>query len=159
LLLNKLNPPILQKPTEETAGNIIKILCSSVNIDELVQSLLQNPTVYTAFFTAILDAANKELNNVSRRTEPSVLRNRGYDGMSSDGWMAEVIGELSSRCPTVFQVLSSLIDLEYNYDKKVASTCLIYGLIMFRRCHELSRIQRINTILLTKGNANHTVSV
>lgn len=61
-----------------------------------MQSLLQNPTVYTAFFTAILDAANKELNNVSRRTELSVLRNRGCDGMSSAGWMDEVIGELSS---------------------------------------------------------------
>lgn len=148
-----------QAEQKDVAENLIKTLCSSVNLDSLVQDLLQNPMVYTAFLNTILKAINNELTNVARRTEPSVLRNRGYRGMSATGWITEIIGELSSRCPTVFKILSSLIELEYNYEKKVVPTCLIYGLIMFKRCHELSRIQRINTILLTDGNTNHSVSV
>lgn len=55
---------------------------------------------------------------------------------SATGWITEIIRELSSRCPTVFKILSSLIKLEYNYEKKVVPTCLIYGLIMFKRCHK-----------------------
>lgn len=33
----------------------------------------------------------------------------------------------------------------------------MYAVLMFRRCHELSSIQRINTVLLAEGNANREV--
>ena len=37
-----------------------------------------------------LDLANKELIEIARRSEPSVLRKRSYDGMSEINWMAVV---------------------------------------------------------------------
>ncbi len=36
--------------------------------------------------------------------------------------------------------------------------CLIYGIVMFLRCHELSRIQRINSALLIEGHTSVNVS-
>ena len=103
--------------------------------------------------------ANKELLQVARRSEPSVLRKRGYDGMSAEVWMTEVMDELSSRCPVVKTILPSLLDHAYNPEKKTPAISLIYGIIMFLRCHKLSRIQRINSVLLTHGQASVNVSV
>ena len=103
--------------------------------------------------------ANQELVEIGRRSEPSVLRERSYNGMSQINWMAEVNAELSTRCPIVSYVLETFLQTDCYPEKKLPALCLIYGIIMFLRCHELSRAQRINTILLTKGNASTKVSV
>ena len=100
----------------------------------------------------MLKVPNNELMNVARRDMPSVLRKRSYDGLSQDNWMTEVTHELSTRCPTVAQVLSTLLGCDLAFPgKHLPPICLIYSIIMFMRCKELSRIQRINTILLTEG--------
>lgn len=107
----------------------------------------------------LLNEANKELVNVARRDEPSVLRDRTYSGLSQETWMVEIVNELSTRCPTVAEILSSLLDCSMgNPEKKLPPLCLIYSIIMFMRCHELSRVQRINTVLLTEGKASSNVS-
>ena len=107
----------------------------------------------------LLRKANKELVNVARRDEPSVLRDRTYSGLSQETWMVEIVNELSTRCPTVAEILSSLLDCSMvNPEKKLPPICLIYSIIMFMRCHELSRVQRINTVLLTEGKASSNVS-
>ena len=102
--------------------------------------------------------ANKELIDVARRSQPSVLRQRRFVGMSSDTWMLQVIEELSTRCPTVNSIQCALLESEILPDKKNPAICLIYGIINFLRCHELSRIQRINSVMLTKGQASVNVS-
>ena len=107
----------------------------------------------------MIDKANKELIEVARRTEPSVLRERSYEGMAADNWMSDVRNELSTRCPVVNNILSVLLDTGYKSEKKEAALCLIYGIIMYLRCHELSRIQRINSILLTHVQAPVNVSL
>ena len=106
----------------------------------------------------VLYKANKELIDVARRTEPSVLRQRGYDGMSSDRWMSEVLEELATRCPVTNGILSTLLESSIYPEKKLPAVCLIYGIIMFLRCHELSRIQRINSVLLIEGQSSVNVS-
>ena len=107
----------------------------------------------------VMSKANEELIEIARRSEPSVLRKRSYEGMSNENWMTEVMNELSTRCPVVSDILSKLLDIMYRPEKKIPAACLIYGIIMFMRCHELSQIQRINTILLTQGHASTTVSI
>ncbi|KAK2552722.1 hypothetical protein P5673_026131 [Acropora cervicornis] len=59
-----------------------------------------------------------------------------------------------TACPTVYNFLSRVMQLEVNTDKKLAPMTLIYAIIMFTRCKELSRVQRVNTVLLTEGNAS-----
>ena len=72
----------------------------------------------------IIDKANKELVEVARRTEPSVLRGRSYEGMATDNWMSDVKNELSTRCPVVNNILSVLLDTEYKSEKKEPALCL-----------------------------------
>jgi hypothetical protein len=114
--------------------------------------------LYILQTSQILSEANKELIEVARRTNPSVLRRRSYDGMSAEGWMTEVLDEIATRCPVVNNILSTLLESSIDTRKKNPVICLIYGIIMFLRCHELSRIQRINSVLLVEGQASLNVS-
>ena len=66
----------------------------------------------------MIDKANKELDEVGRQTEPSVLRERSYEGMATDNWMSDVKNELSTKCPVVNNILSVLLDTGYNSEKK-----------------------------------------
>ena len=110
-------------------------------------------------FNTVMKMANQELVEIARRSEPSVLHDRSYNGMAQINWMTEVNAELSTRSPIVSYILETLLQTDCYPEKKLPALCLIYGIIMFLRCHELSRAQRINTILLTKGNASTKVSV
>ena len=69
----------------------------------------------------------------------------------------EIVQEMEKSCPFTYKALSVMIDEQYNREKKIAPLSLIYSIIMFRRCHELSRLQRINTMLLAESDANTEV--
>ena len=106
----------------------------------------------------VLSVANKELIEVCRRSAPSVLRLRSYEGLSSEHWLSEVLNEMALRCPMVFKILSCLFECDIYPQKKNPAMCLIYGIMLFMRCHELSRIQRINSVMLIEGHASVNVS-
>ncbi len=93
---------------------------------------------------------------IARRTEPSVLQKRCHKGLQT--WMTEIMNELSARCPVVTAILSKLLELNHFPEKKIPAASLIYGIMTFLRCHELSRVQRINTALLIQGQASTNVS-
>lgn len=103
--------------------------------------------------SSLMNQVDRELVEVTRRGTNSVLRSRGYLGLSTLN-LSEITKEIQTLCPTVFRVLSRMILLDQNPEKKTAPLALLYGLIVFQRCHELSRIQRVNTALLTKGEAS-----
>ncbi|XP_028418118.1 uncharacterized protein LOC114543248 [Dendronephthya gigantea] len=102
----------------------------------------------------VLIEANKELIEVARRSDESVLRQRNYYGLSCEDWMSDVVKEMATRCPTVHKFLCGLLESSIYPAKKNPAICLIYGIVMFLRCHELSRIQRINSVLLIEGQAS-----
>ena len=105
-----------------------------------------------------LQEVETELINLARRDTLSTLRNRAYGGLCEENWMTGVTNELLLRCPTLAKILSSLLDYDLsNPGKKLPPMCLIYAIVLFWRCHELSKIQRINTILLTEGRATTNV--
>ena len=54
--------------------------------------------------------------------------------------------------------LAALLDTNIQPETKHSAICLIYGIVMFLRCHEISRIQRINFTLLIQGQASVNVS-
>ena len=94
-----------------------------------------------------------------RRTEPSVLRKRDYNGLSNTAWMDEVIEEIKRRSPMeLWKILCAMMDYNLNPTKKLAPICMLYGMIMFENCDELTRIQRINTVLLMQGQATTQVT-
>lgn len=106
----------------------------------------------------ILCKIDAELVEIARRETKSVLRNRGYPGLSSFSF-EEIVSEMQSLCPTVFKILSLMLQLDIKPEKNTAPLFLIYGIVMFKRFHELSRIQRLNTVLLADGNASKEVSI
>ena len=87
----------------------------------------------------------------------SVLRRKDFDAMSSFS-LENILKELRTMCPVTFTSLSQMLDLDCGNEKKVAPLCLIYRVLMFRRCHELSLIQRLITILLADSDANTEVN-
>lgn len=105
-----------------------------------------------------LSKIDRELVQVARRETKSVLRDRGYPGLSNFTF-EEILAEMRSHCPTVFTILSKMIQLDLNRDKNNAPLALIYGIVMFKRFHELSRVQRLNTVLLYSGNASKEVRI
>ena len=98
----------------------------------------------------------KKFLEVARRLTESVLRDRGFPGRSTLNF-EDIVKKVEMQCPTLFKLLSQIIQLSQNYDKKTAPLALIYGIIMFRRCKEMSRIQRVNTVLLNDGGASQEV--
>ena len=98
-----------------------------------------------------------ELKHVAQRNTNSVLRKRGFDGLANVNF-GEILEEMKCLCPTVYKILSVMMEMNYNAEKKIPTLSLVYGLIMFRRFQELSMLQRVNTLLLIDGCANQEVN-
>ena len=104
-------------------------------------------------FTDILNTINDELRKVAARDIESVLRQRGFEGLSSFS-LENIMDEIKTLCPVSFRVLSEMSELSYNKEKKI-SPLWYMGVIMFKRCHEMSCLQRIKhfyypTVMLTQ---------
>ena len=108
--------------------------------------------------TRLLCQVETDLTNVSRRETKSILRERGYPGMSALSFQ-QIFEEMSALCPIVHFIVSQMMqeDTGNSPDRKAAAMALIYDIIMFSRCKEMSLIQRVNTVLLTEGNASEEV--
>lgn len=64
--------------------------------------------------------------------------------------------ELQSRCPILLDSMSTVVNSKKKCDV-IPPIGLCYGILMQQRNHELSLIQRINTILFSEGNAKKWV--
>ena len=137
--------------SQERPLNLNEVL-QSVDIQTVLDTLAELPGINNAFYEHLLDIIKKEISNLCRRSEPSVLRERQFSGMSDAKWMDDVLEEMKSRCPTLWRMLSRILDYRF-HPSNTAPICMIYGIIMFAKCHELSRIQRINSVLLMQGQA------
>ena len=104
----------------------------------------------------LLSKIDSELAEVARRETKSVLRERGFPGLATFTF-EEILSEMQTLYPKVFKILSLMFQLDLNAEKNTPPLVLVYGMVMFRRFHELSRIQRLNTVLLSDGNASKEV--
>ena len=98
----------------------------------------------------MLSVIEKELLDVARRE-------KDYPSLSSLNFH-DILDEMKTRCPTVFWILSSMVNYDTNKEN-ISSLVILYAIVMFRRCHELSRLQRVNTVLLAEGKASREVIV
>lgn len=60
-------------------------------------------------------------------------------------------------CPTVYEMVFSLLEMDIGTENKIPTMALVYGLTMFKRSREMSLLQRLNTLLLIDGDANQEV--
>ena len=82
---------------------------------------------------------NSELVEVARRENNSVLRDRDFNGLASLSF-SDIETEIETSCPLFYQFLHTAIEYEHDTEKKQAAFVLVYSIIMFRRCHELSKL-------------------
>ena len=45
------------------------------------------------------------------------LRQRGYDGMSANSWISQVLEELATRCPVTNSILAALLETNIQSEK------------------------------------------
>ena len=96
--------------------------------------------------------------NIARKDEPSVLRDGSYRSLCNDSWITKIADEISTRCPIIAEILYRLLDCSITHpERKLVPMCLIYSIIMFIRCKHLSKVQQINSILMTEGKATTKV--
>jgi hypothetical protein len=107
-------------------------------------------------FDEALTRMQSELRNVARRETNSKLRSWNFEGLSTFS-PQQIVDELKTVCPITYKMLSEMMKLDIFAEKKIAPMALIYGVIMFKRCHELSHVQRINSIILADSGANTEV--
>lgn len=91
--------------------------------------------------------------NCAKEKKPSILRKNKYPDMVDFSWDA-LFEELQSRCPILLDVMSTVVK-----SKKcdvIPPLGLCYAILMQQRNHELSVIQRINTILFFRGECKET---
>ena len=97
--------------------------------------LLQNVSPQNAFkqqMDKVLGEANQELVNITRRDQPSVLRDRTYGGLTQDNWMIQIVKELTTRCPTIAEILSRLLNCSLsNLGKKLPPISLSHDANIF----------------------------
>ena len=66
---------------------------------------------------------------MARQDAKSVLRERGYNGMSTYSF-EKILNEMKTFCPTVLSVLSQMIQFDNGKEKrKAAAVSLVYGII------------------------------
>lgn len=122
---------------------------------EKLEVMAKDPADFKVITEIVCKTINEEMKNMCRRSENSVLGKRGYEGLSDMTWQ-EIYVEIENKCPTTLQFLFTLVN--GNSEEKMTPICLLYSIPMFLRFPELSRLQRLNTILLTDGGVNKMVS-
>lgn len=104
----------------------------------------------------ILQQLDSDCTELCKKNNPSILRQKGFEDMVNLDWN-KVLQEMSSRCPVLFEVMKTVVKKQ-NLQNHVAPLCMCYGILFQKRNHELSLIQRVNTILLAEGNAKKQVN-
>ena len=136
------------------------------SVQQIVHSVSSVKLLWTELKQMMFGQINVEITNVCHRKDPtavdplqqeaSLLQCIDCKSMESLSWNM-VTEEMKKRCPLTLAVINSLTDGMYLTEKKLPVVCLIYSLCCFARNPHMSRLQRINTMLLTEGNASSRV--
>ena len=121
----------------------------------VVDVMYSVPSLKTIFKANILQELNEKCTELCKKNTPSVLRKNQYPDMAGFDWNS-ILNEISQRCPLLLDVMTTTIGSKLK-PNTIPSICLCYGILMQKQNHDLSLIQRINTILLAEGNAKKQV--
>lgn len=128
------------------------------DVQEKLEVLAKEPVGLEIMTDIVCRTVNEEISRMCRRSENSVLRKKEYEGLSDLSWK-EIYVEIESKCPTTMQFLVTLVHEMDADGKKMPPVCLMYSIPMFLRVPELSRLQRLNTVLLSDGGTSKIVSL
>lgn len=109
----------------------------------------------TQFKAQLLKELDDHCTELCKRKTPSMLRKNQYPDMVSFDW-DKLLREIQSRCPLLLDVMSTIVGSK-SKPNVIPPLGLCYSILMQKRNHDLSLIQRINTVLLSEGNAKKQV--
>ena len=127
-------------------SNITTVLAS---IDSLNRSFKEN----------VLYELNKECKKLCTKNEPSELRKNCFNDMAAFDWK-NLASEMSNRCPFLLDLLLTVMKkTKEDHTDILPRLGLCCSILMQTRNRELSLVQRLNTVLMTNGNAKKEVTL
>ncbi len=125
-------------------SNITTVVAS---IDSLTRSFKEN----------ILHELDQECVKLCTKSEPSELQKNCFDDMAAFDWK-KLASEMSSRCLFLLDLLLAVMKkTKEDLNDILPRLGLCYSILMQTRNRELSLVQRLNTVLMTNGNAKKEV--
>ena len=129
-------------------GELSVITSAIVSVNSLKQNVKDN----------LLHELDEECKHLCLRSEPFELRMNKFCDMVGFEWQ-KLSSEMSSRCPFLLDVLLIVMNKsKEELTQIIPRLGLCYAILMQTRKRELSLVQRLNTVLLTHGNAKKEVS-
>ena len=104
----------------------------------------------------VLKELDEQCKHLCSRKNPSVLRNNDFENMVNFDWLI-ILDELQNRCPFLLEVLNTVTTKKKPQSELAPRIGMVYAILMLQRNHELSLVQRINTLIMTEGNAKKQV--
>ena len=100
----------------------------------------------------IIPHVEKECSMLCWRHQPSELRKNDFT------W-DKLTNEMASCCPVLLDILLTAMGYSKDNIDEIAPrlSSLCYAILMQSRNHKLTLVQRLNTILMTNGNAKKQV--
>ena len=132
------------------------INAAKTRVPSVVVSILYSVSSLKMLFKAkLLQELDDHCTDLCTKTTPSILRKNQYPDMVNFDWN-NVLNEISHRCPLLLEVMCTVVD-STTKPNVVPAIGLCYSILMQKRNHDLSLVQRINTILLSEGHAKKQV--
>ena len=104
-----------------------------------------------------LNQIDRHCSELFRREPPSEHKMKDFFHMSNFSW-DKLISEMSDRCPVLLDALLAATGYSKDEINSVSPRIgLCYAILLQMRNHELSLLQRLNTVLMTNGNAKKQV--
>lgn len=105
----------------------------------------------------LLKELDEQCKGLCARKNPSVLRNNNFEDMVNFDWLS-LLDELQNRCPFLLKVFHTITAKKKTQAELAPCIGMAFAILMMQRNHELSLVQRINTLIMTEGNAKKQVT-
>lgn len=124
----------------------------------VAEAVLRIPSVKKQIEYKLLQELDENCTKLCSKKNGSILRNKDYTDMVKFQW-SSLFQEMSSRCSFLREVLVTVAKCSNKSRDPEPPICLCYSILLQQRNHELSLVQRINTVLLSEGNAKKMVNL
>lgn len=129
----------------------------STRLPSLVaEAVLRIPSVKKHIKYKILQEIDEDCTKLCSKKNGSILQKNDYSDMVKFEW-SSLFQEMSVRCSFLRDVLVTVAKCSNKSRNPEPPICLCYSILLQQRNHELSLVQRINTVLLSEGNAKKMV--
>mgnify|MGYP002803526002 CR=1 FL=1 len=123
----------------------------------VAEAVLNIPSVKKQIEYKLLQELDKNCTKLCSKKSGSILRRKDYTDMVEFQW-GSLFQEMSRRCSFLRDVFVTVAKCSNKSRDPEPPICLCYSILLQQRNHELSLVQRINTVLLSEGNAKKMVN-